>query len=94
MSELEIVRTMICSTKHATAEEAEEFDIGPSGASMSGAHGWLLWVGWEDGDVSSQPDNPSPGLAGAIAVARRNGCAYLLFDSDGPTLDGVPGYDW
>ena len=94
MSQLEIVKTLVCSTKHVTAEEAEAFDMGPSAASMSGAHGWLLWVGWEDGDGSSAPEDASPGLLAAIEVARRNGCTYLLFDADGPTLADVPGYDW
>ena len=88
----EIHRVLVCSTAHVTEDEAQILDT--SGYQQR-EYGWLLWVK-EEPDSPSVPEiiDLSPGLQGAIDAARSLGCAYLMFDRDGETLDGLPTYNW
>ena len=55
---------------------------------MSSEDGWLLYTG-RDIDPKSAPT-----LTAAVALALRENCVFIRFDSDGPLVDELPTYEW
>jgi hypothetical protein len=57
-------------------------------------YGWWMFV--PDGDVADladQGDWPAE-LPEIVTLARDRGCAYILFDADGPHSNLLPTFDW
>lgn len=63
-------------------------------ASMTGEHGWLVHVGADRLPAVADEPAAMQVLRDILHYAARRGCAYVLFDSDGPTLKKFPTYDW
>lgn len=81
----EIHRTIMLSTAHLAPIELEQLE---DHASMSSDDGWLLYTGR---DIN---EKAAPSLTAAVALARRERCVFIRFDSDGPLVDELPAYDW
>ncbi len=81
----EIHRTIILSTGHLDPRELPQLE---DHASMSSDDGWLLYTGR---DIDP---NTAPTLTAAVALAVREKCVFIRFDSDGPLVDELPTYDW
>jgi hypothetical protein len=84
------------SAAHLSPEDRALLDryietAGADGLScLVGPYGWLV-------NASSElraAEHVSPGLAAILAAAREQDCAYVLFDRDGPQIDGVQTYDF
>lgn len=82
------------STAHLTAETRDAIEAhtinGPVYDHPDGC-GWLIWV-TVDKDSDIECGEP-PDLVAARDLARGLGCDYILFDSDGPIIDGLPVHD-
>jgi hypothetical protein len=94
----EIHNLLVLSTSHILQEDADliagEVFPGKGGDEVS----LLVYCG-EPGDGSfaeetAQAAHYSGAFLQALALARRLGCRYLLFDNAGPTVDELPTFDW
>lgn len=101
MAEHEIAKVLVVSTAHLTHGEREQL-FGENGdhprAQYTHRDGWaaMLWVPKEGEPVfdpanAEKPD--SEGLKGCLAIAREQGCAYVLFDCDANGYAHLPDYD-
>ncbi|WP_157217987.1 DUF5983 family protein [Flavisphingomonas formosensis] len=95
---MEIGRYIVLSTAHlrcATAELLTEWSqLPPSAQPLAPAPtqcGWFLSTRDSQGLQNGQlPDE----LAPILAFGRACGCAYILFDCDGPEEDALPTFPW
>lgn len=91
---LEIARVLVLSTGHLGAAIATGDDPSMNTvASLVGEHGWLVSTGTHLPVVTDEPAAAQV-LRDVLHFAKKRGCAYVLFDSDGPTLSQFPTYDW
>ena len=91
---LEIAKVLLLSTGHLGAAITTGDDpLMNTVASLTGEHGWLAYVGAQLTVVANEPAAMQV-LRDVLHYARQQGCAYVLFDSDGPTLPQFPTYDW
>lgn len=88
---------VVVSTAHLTARTArylENTAVGewPCVGGPYGDYGWFVYAHEENGHAGLDliPDD----LFGVMTWARGEGAAYILFDSDGDTIDGLPSHDW
>lgn len=81
----EIHRTLMLSTSHLAKSD---LGIVEETSSLSGEHGWLIYV-----FMDIEP-KAAPSLAAAVALAIREKCDFVRFDSDGPVVDELPSYAW
>ena len=81
----EIHRTLMLSTAHLPFREVDTVE---GEAILSGEYGWLVYV-FSDIDASA-----TPSLAAAVALAIREKCDFVRFDSDGPLAAQLPSFEW
>ncbi len=81
----EIHRTLMLSTAHLKPTELDQLE---HHSSMSGEDGWLLYTGR---DIDSKS---APTLTAAVALALRENCVFIRFDSDGPLVEELPVFEW
>ena len=100
MPELEIAKVLVVSTGHVSKDEAELWNddqgVGDDGQWSRGwarDWGWMLYLGMEK-DTEDEFAGVSEGLRGVIETARLADCIWIMFDCDGPTIEGIPTYDW
>ena len=94
LEDLEVSHVLVVSTAHLTCEEGTgglEEPVQGAYTSMSGEG--LFEIVLSDSVDDDAPD-PSPGLAGVIAVAKSHGLRRVRFDRDACELPGVPTYSW
>lgn len=92
---LELAQVLVLSTGHLGATIATGDDpLMNTVASMTGEHGWLVYTGPEHVPVVANEPGAMQVLRDILHHARQQGCTYVLFDSDGPTLPQFPTYDW
>lgn len=95
---LETHQILTVSTKHITLDENNELNIAARDSSgvMAGSYGFLVFVPSKPPpyDVTPVKGPPSEGFKACLQLARDNGCDYLMLDSDGPVIEGIPEYDW
>lgn len=90
MAEPEIERLLVLSTTHITEHTCNtclraQNDSTP--VYEKGGYGWFVYVdAWF-------PDTPED-LNRTMTFAREKGCEWVMFDSDGPTIEQLPSYDW
>jgi hypothetical protein len=90
----EYAKVLVASTAHIGATLATGDDPPMNGfASMTGKHGWFIHVGAPRPMADNEPAALQV-LRDLLHYARQHGCAYVLFDSDGPTLKQFPTYGW
>ena len=82
---------LVASTTHVTAEEAQSLtDLGLA----RGECGFFFYAAGDLNVVVTELGVLSEGLQGVIREAHGRGCQYVLLDRDGPSIDGIPTYDW
>lgn len=99
---LEIAKILVVSTGHISQDEVELWNdnqgVGDDAQwtpSWSRDWGWMLYLGNEKNrDDYNNFEGISEGLHGVIETARLADCTWIMFDSDGPTIDKIPTYDW
>lgn len=93
-SQPEFAKVLVLSTAHLGEASATGDDPPVNAlASLFGEHGWLVLTEVQLPVVHNEPVAMQV-LRDILHYARRRGCAYVLFDSDGPTLEKFPTYDW
>lgn len=89
MPKLEIDTMLVLSTSHlsrATIDLVEESaDALTWGPSFTRNHGWI----WH----ASQTVPPAD-LDTCLKLAHDAGCAWVMFDADGPVVEGLGTYEW
>ena len=89
MSNLEIEKVLVVSTACVTRETAASIAIGAAWAPQwSRPEGWMFHV---DTTLGRKP--PAE-LNKALKLAKREGCAWLLLDADGPAVAELDEYEW
>lgn len=89
---LEIRNFLIVSTAHVSEQTAKFLNNTPadewpiSGGPFS-TYGWFMYT--HDPELNTIED-----LMPVFALARANGCNYVLFDCDASTVDQLPTFDW
>ena len=95
---MELGQYLILSTAHlrcATAETIESWARLPATdqplAVASTQYGWFLST---REPANRSPDEMPDELPHILAFARAAGCAYVLFDCDGPEEPALPVFPW
>ncbi len=86
--QLEIEKALVLSNGHLS--HADYQFIEASLASMVGKHGMLMHIGAGEGKVPWL----APPIRPLAEIGWKHGCTYILFDWDGPRLEGLPYFDW
>lgn len=98
MSNLEIAKMLVLSTAHVSLETASKLPRGHAdmeeddldwGPTFARENGWVFYVG----TLSHFEEAPRE-LFEALLFAHQQGCQWLMFDNDGPTIDNLPTYEW
>lgn len=84
---LEIARMLVLTTVHLTRETANLMSSLPTAAFDKQDYGWFVYV-------TEETDQLPTDLEACIHYARSRSCEWLMFDCDGPTIDGLPVFDW
>lgn len=66
----------------------------PWGPSFARAEGWMFYVPLELGQFDTAYEGAPKDLLDVLLFARSNSCEWLLFDADGPTVNGLFEYSW
>ena len=85
----EIAKMLVLSTAHLSEDDCNIWLHERSGAYQKGDYGWFVHV-------------PDPQLKGVYEAslyecmrhAWANCCDWIMFDRDGPIIEGLPTYDW
>lgn len=79
-----------CSVVHLSSSTVDALDDGAY-CLMHGFYGWLVHVpDTEELEVElGLPDD----LRAVVAYARKQECAYVMFDADAPEIAGLPTYE-
>ena len=97
-TELDICQVLTISTGHVTPDTGKMLDMAakertllPSVVYSLDPYGWLVGVK----TVSEHAESPlPPDLRACIDLADRNGCHWLLLDSDGDVVDDLEFHWW
>lgn len=94
---LEIHKMLVLSTAHVMSSTADELEFGETKADWKPAftreEGWVFYVPGASADDSRYNDAPND-IRMLIEFARDQGVQWLMFDSDGPTVDNLEVYEW
>lgn len=63
-------------------------------SAMRSDYGWLISVNNHLAPLDGEPDSITQQISEILHWAKRRGADYVLFDSDGPTLNRFAVYDW
>ena len=86
-------RVLDVSTGHLTGIERERLrDAKLVNQTMDGIYGGMIYVSELD-TAEARPDGMSDTLWAIVEYASLRGCAYILFDRDGPVLRGFPVFE-
>jgi hypothetical protein len=89
MSDFQIEKVLALSTAHVRRETAGEIAGGAEWApSWSRDEGWMFHV-----DTLLEGEAPAD-LRAAAALAREQGCVWLMLDMDGPIVDELEEHAW
>lgn len=90
----EIAKMLVLSTAHLTQHVATAW-LMQCGAGFSvydkPDHGWFVYVPTKPS--ACEGDYPRC-LTDCWALARQEGCLWIMFDCDGDIVDNLPTYDW
>jgi hypothetical protein len=85
------------STSHLPSNEfGEEMNGHPWIVSHRMEFGWFVYCGDSEAQRNAiEMDEPIPNeLVYLLGYARGLGCDYILFDADGPVVEGLPIWSW
>jgi hypothetical protein len=92
------IHKMIClSTSHVCGDTALKFQNANKIGSMpvfydKREYGWFVHVSTdsEPDELAQYPED----VQGVLAYARTRGCGWVMLDSDGPVVEGLPTWEW
>ncbi|QNE07800.1 hypothetical protein [Croceicoccus marinus] len=91
--ELEIASMLVLSTAHMNLKTARDWmPECPWSCFEKGDYGWFMYA-CDDPGITEAAGIPLE-IRSAIHVAKRLGCAWIMWDCDGPLIDELPEYDW
>lgn len=90
MPKLEIDTMLVLSTSHLSREttnlvESETADTLTWGPSFTRDQGWI----WH-----ANQSVPPADLDACLKLAHDAGCVWVMFDCDGPVVEGLAVYEW
>lgn len=88
----EIDKVFIASTSHITGNDNYLLDEKDYYFVDLVAYGCIIWTGIDKKELSRL--ELSKALIDLIQLAKNNDCSYLKLDSDGPTYNNLPIFDW
>ncbi len=90
LSTLETAQMLTLSTNHLTYDTCNSWLSDESGPAWTkGEYGWFVYGGWSETRLPMPKD-----LRDCLDKVSALGCDWLMFDRDGPLLEGLPVYDW
>tara|TARA_B100000085_G_C18392943_1_gene451240 strand:- start:436 stop:729 length:294 start_codon:yes stop_codon:yes gene_type:complete len=94
--DFEIYKTMVASTVHCKPYDFDAFRVFPDIFScVDHDYGMSIYLGDEENILPDLDSiRISDGLKMLILFAISNNCLWLKLDSDGPTYERFPIYDW
>lgn len=93
---MSVHRYLDCGTSHITREEADSL-AGIGGYTVVTAHdyGWWVWVPeLVTAEEAATFTAVYPNVAAILGRARRARCTWVNLDADGPSVPGLPTFDW
>lgn len=96
----EIEKILIVTTAHLTRTEAADELAALGRGTLTRDEGFAIHTRLScEGEDAAERDAQeqaelSEGALGVMLAARAQGCAWVLFDCDGPELDDVRTYEW
>jgi hypothetical protein len=89
----ETMIVLVISTEHITRSTMMELEAAEDRARLVWSHGCIVFVPTdqqaEDNEAGDNAD-----LVAVFSYCRAHGYEWVRFDSDGPTIDGLPVYEW
>lgn len=101
--DIEIQRVLVVGTAHMTRSDSRLLEGGGySRTYLKWEHGYWIWIPSGQNSAADFADvradalmaGMSEAFVSMLAKARDHGVEWLRFDSDGPTLDGQPTFNW
>ena len=107
MQKLEIHRQLVCSTNHITREDGQKLDD-EFGVRQSGllhvyekpGYGWWIYVKTHSLEAKKgkmrllrEDFKFSQAFVNLIRFARRHKCEWIMLDTDGKNIEGLPTFD-
>jgi len=94
-----IEKMLTLSTAHVTADTAAQLDdrlhqmlgTAPFICFQKDDYGWFVHV---PAVPDPRHEQIPPDLNACMAMARAEGCTWLMFDRDADPVEGLPTYDW
>lgn len=90
---LEFRRFLCLSTRHLTAEQGGSNEI-EGCVTYAEENGLFLWVPNNPVESDCMEDRVPPEILRLQILAREHDCDYILFDCDGPEVEGIPKWEW
>lgn len=88
------IRTFLdLSTGHLREQTCQQLGDYDGVTAHHLTYGWLLYVRDPDDEPADRADWPDE-LVPILRLAQACGCAYVLFDADGPQTDDLPVFEW
>jgi hypothetical protein len=81
------------STAHLQQQTCDQLDGYHGVIAYETTYGWLMYAPRDDTGLAAAHGWPAE-LLPIIRLARANGCAYVLFDSDAEQSSQLPIFDW
>lgn len=93
MSALALLTVLDLSTTHLRQETCDRLNSYQGVIAHKMEYGWLMYVPAEPDDDVDKDRWPTE-LPPIVALARDNGCTYVLFDRNAGTTDRLRTFDW
>lgn len=84
---LEISKMLTLSTGHLTEQAIDYLASLNAPVYRKDGYGYFVYVHWDF-------DDPALSLLDSLDFAEEQGCDWVMFDSDGPQVDGLTYYEW
>lgn len=92
-NDFEIARSLVLSTAHMHPATARDWmPRCPWSCFEKGDYGWFMHV-CDDVGITEAEGVPLE-IRSAIHIAKRENCAWIMWDCDGPQSDELPDFDW
>lgn len=90
---LERAHMLVLSTAHMSLDTATNWiPLCPWACFEKADYGWFMYV-CDDIDITETSHVPLE-IRSAIHVAKREGCQWIMWDTDGPVIDELPEFEW
>lgn len=84
----EISKMLTLSTGHLTEEACNTY-LATVISYPKSEYGWFIYV-----NTADELEDPPLSLLDCIGFAEEHGCDWIMFDCDGPIMEGLTTYEW